>query len=311
MLPILILLCAVGGIGLAGWGISSMLRERTVVSRRLSGVPGSMDAVPEQKRELLSLEDNILKRFEDLVTPKNPEELARIRNWLLTAGYRRPSAVRVYYASKAGLALGLAVVSALIFPFLLNGYPIALIAIIIVGFTILGYAGPGLWVTRHRQRRQEAAELGFPDMLDMLLVCIGAGHGLDQALRRVAAEFRKLNPTIAEELTIVNDELRAGKARQAVMRDFSERLGVDDITNFTTVLKQSDEFGVSIADTLRIYAGEMRNKRVMRAEEKANMMPVKLALGSILFTVPPTMLVMAGPSLVLMIRSLSGMTGGG
>src|SRR5262249_27942002 len=120
---------------------------------------------------------------------------------------------------------------------------------------------------------------------------------------------QKVNKVLAEELTVVNDELRAGKTRAAVFRDFADRLGVPDISAFAAVLRQSDEFGVSIADTLRVYAVELRNKRIMRAEEKANMMPIKLALGSIAFTIPPTMLIMAGPSVIMIVRTFSGLGG--
>lgn len=302
---------AAGGVGLAGYGVSEYLRQRNMLSRRLSAAPMPVlaEAGPASPRLRISLEDDILKQFEDMVTPKDAAALSAIRKRLIAAGYRNPSAVRVYYAAKAGLGLGFAVLAAFFVPVFLSNFSVSMMAFFIVAMTMLGYFAPGLWISRQKQRRQEAAELGFPDMLDMLLVCIGAGHGLDQALRRVADEFGKVNPTLAGELTIVNDELRAGKARLAVMRDFSERLSVSDITNFTTVLKQSDEFGVSMGDTLRVYGDEMRHKRVMRAEEKANLMPVKLALGSILFTVPPTMLVMAGPSFVMMVRSLTGMGG--
>jgi tight adherence protein C len=301
---------ALGAAALVAFGLSEYLRQRNVFARRLAATPAQFEARREPTvRPQLSLEDNVLKRFEDMVTPKSPDALLLIRKRLISAGYRRPSAVRLYYALKAGLGLGFVVLVSLIVPVLMSDFSVPVIGLVIIGVALLGYCLPNLWVSRQMQRRQEAAELGFPDMLDMLLVCIGAGNGLDQAMLRVAHEFVKINPTLAEELDILNDELRAGKARVAVMRDFSERLAVDDIANFTTVLKQSDEFGVSVADTLRVYAGEMRNKRLMRAEEKANLMPVKIALGSILFTVPPTMLVMAGPSLIMMIRSLNGMGG--
>ena len=309
LLLILGVVLGAGGVGLLAYGVSEHFQRHSMMSRRLTGPPAFAEPGARPERQRLSLEDDILKRFEDMVTPKDPKAMAHIRNRLIGAGYRRPSAVRVYYAAKAGFGLGFAVLAAFFVPVFLSGSPVPLMALFIIGMTMLGYFLPSMWVSREKQHRQQAAEQGFPDMLDMLLVCISAGHGLDQALNRVADEFGKVNPTLAGELEIVNDELRAGKARLAVMRDFSDRLSVSDITNFTTVLKQSDEFGVSMADTLRIYAGEMRHKRVMRAEEKANLMPVKLALGSILFTVPPTMLVMAGPSMVMIIRSLSGMGG--
>jgi len=142
----------------------------------------------------------------------------------------------------------------------------------------------------------------------MLLICIEAGNGLDQACRRVTREIKIVNKVLHDELGVVNDELYAGKARNAVFRDFAERLSVPDISAFAAVLRQSDEFGVSIAETLRIYAAELRDKRVMRAEEKANLMPIKLALGSIMFTIPPTLLIMAGPSVIMILRTFAGLS---
>src|SRR5262249_31100820 len=185
-------------------------------------------------------------------------------------------------------------------------FPLPIFGLLLVLGLLIGYFLPSFWVERSIEYRRQAAELGFPDLLDMLLICMEAGNSLDQASRRVAREILRVNKVLADELGVVNDELYAGKARPAVFRDFADRLNVQDISAFAAVLRQSDEFGVSIADTLRIYADELRNKRIMRAEEKANMMPVKLALGSIAFTVPPTMLIMAGPSFIMIIRTFNG-----
>jgi tight adherence protein C len=112
---------------------------------------------------------------------------------------------------------------------------------------------------------------------------------------------------LANEMKTINDELWAGKERARVFHDFADRLGVSDIKAFATVLKQSDEFGVSVADTLRVYASEMRNKRMMRAEEIANLMPVKVAMGSIFFTVPPTMVIIGGPALIMILRTFANL----
>ena len=149
-----------------------------------------------------------------------------------------------------------------------------------------------------------AIEKAFPVALDLLLVCIEAGHGLDQALARVARELKVSAPLLADELNLVVHQLRAGKERARVLHDFAERTNVEDIAAFVTVMKQSDSYGVSIADTLRVYASEMRHKRFMRAEEKANMMPIKLALGAIMFTIPPSIIVMIGPSIITVVRQM-------
>jgi tight adherence protein C len=285
-------------------GAGAMLSEFEFMQRRLAGPHTPIQ--DETPRRIL-LEDNLLKRIENLVTPKNLDELSRIRKRLIQAGYRKPSAVRVFYLAKAVLALGFAVMSALFIPFFAGTLPLTIIAIIIVFAMLLGYIGPSFWLERRIEYRRLDAELGFPDLLDMLLICIEAGNGLDQASRRVAREIKLVNKVLSEELSVVNDELYAGKSRNAVFRDFADRLQVGDITAFAAVLRQSDEFGVSIAETLRVYAFELRDKRVMRAEEKANLMPIKLALGSIAFTIPPAMLIMAGPSVIMILRSFSGL----
>jgi len=137
----------------------------------------------------------------------------------------------------------------------------------------------------------------FPDALDLMLVCVEAGQSLDQAIMRVSKEIRGAYPTLAEEFELVSSEMRAGKDRSTVLRDMSERCGVPDISSFVTVLVQSATFGTSISDALRVYASEMRDKRVMRAEEKANVLPTKLTIGTMLFTVPPLLIILVGPSI--------------
>lgn len=253
----------------------------------------------------ITLEDGLLKRFDALVSPARDEDRAKIRQRLVRAGYRWSSAMRVYFASKAALTIGMGILGVLIVTLFGQTMPLPIVLALVMAPALLGNLMPSFWVERRIQRRAQEAELGFPDTLDMLLICIEAGLGIDQACRRVSEQIGKTCPVLAEELTVVNEELLAGKQRALVFRDFADRLGVNDIKAFTTVLKQSDEFGVSVAETLRVYAAEMRNKRVMRAEEKANVMPVKVAMGSIFFTVPPTMLLIAGPSLIILMRAFA------
>jgi tight adherence protein C len=139
------------------------------------------------------------------------------------------------------------------------------------------------------------------------LVCVEAGNSVDQALARVTKEIGSTNLVLAEELAVTSTELRAGKGRSVAFRDFAARVNVDDVSAFATVLRQADEFGTSIADTLRVYASEMRHKRVMRAEEIANIMPLKLAMGTMMFTVPPIMFIMGGPAVLAIMTAFAGM----
>ncbi|MFN7052533.1 MAG: type II secretion system F family protein, partial [Gemmobacter sp.] len=156
------------------------------------------------------------------------------------------------------------------------------------------------------QMRQQEIISGFPDALDLMLVCVEAGQSLDQSINRVAKESRAGYPALADEFDMVSQEVKAGKERVQVLRDMSERVGVPDITAFVTTLVQSATFGTSIAEALRVYSAEMRDKRVMRAEEKANVLPTKLTLGTMLFTLPPLMIILLGPSIYGIATHLGG-----
>ena len=139
-----------------------------------------------------------------------------------------------------------------------------------------------------------------------MLVCVEAGQSLDQSILRVSNEIRSGYPALSEEFEMVSQEMKAGKDRVSVLRDFAERAGVPDVASFVTVLIQSASFGTSIADALRVYAGEMRDKRVMRAEEKANTLPTKMTLATMLLTVPPLLLILIRPSVYNIGETMSG-----
>ncbi len=155
-------------------------------------------------------------------------------------------------------------------------------------------------------KRQEEIQDGFPDALDLLLVCVEAGQSLDQSILRMATEIEPSYPALADEFLTVSQEMKAGKDKSDVLRAMADRCDIKDITSFVTVLIQSASFGTSIADALRVYAAEMRDKRVMRAEEKANVLPTKLTVGTMMFCVPPLLIILIGPSLHGIAQSLSG-----
>ena len=288
---------------------NALVTERRRVARRLelSRTDQGQEGAPSHQ---IAIEDDILQQISRFVTPNSEEEVQQSRQRLIQAGYRRLSAVRVFHLARAASGLGFALIVAIISPFLLGSFPLLIaFALIVVSF-FLGFVAPSLWLDHEVSRRKKTAEEGFPDALDLLLVCIEAGQGFDQAARRIARELKGHNKVLAEEFTIMNEELFAGKERLAAFRDFAQRLAVSDIIAFVAILRQADEFGVSIAEAIRVYAEDMRHKRVMRAEEKANVIPVKLALASMAFTVPPTMLIMVGPSLLMLLRSFSQSGGG-
>jgi len=140
----------------------------------------------------------------------------------------------------------------------------------------------------------------------MMLVCVEAGQSLDQSILRVSRELKAGFPELSYEFEIVAQEMKAGKSKENVLRDMSERCGVQDITSFVTVLIQSQQFGTSISDALRVYASEMRDKRVMKAEEAANKLPTKMTLATMMLTVPPLLVILIGPSIYGISQNLGG-----
>ena len=251
-----------------------------------------------------------LDKFANFLEPQDDEELAGMKLKLLQAGYKQKTAVRTFHFAQFALGL-LFLTLGLLYVLILGGDDMStrdlILAIVIPGGA--GYYLPKYWIERRRQERQDEIESGFPDSLDLMLVCVEAGQALDQSIIRVAAEIRAGYPALADEFQMVANEMKAGKDRITVLRDMAERAGVPDVSSFVTVLIQSTSFGTSIADALRVYASEMRDKRVMRAEEKANVLPTKLTLGTMLFCLPPLLIILIGPSIYDIYKNLNG--GGG
>lgn len=248
-----------------------------------------------------------LDKFANFLEPQDVEELQGMKLKLLQAGYKQKTAVRTFHFAQFALGV-LFLTLGLLYVLILGGDDMStrdlILAIIVPGGA--GYYLPKYWIERRRQERQEEIESGFPDSLDLMLVCVEAGQALDQAIIRVAAEIRAGYPALADEFQMVANEMKAGKDRITVLRDMAERAGVADVSSFVTVLIQSTSFGTSIADALRVYAAEMRDKRVMRAEEKANVLPTKLTLGTMMFCLPPLLIILIGPSIYDIYKNLNG-----
>jgi tight adherence protein C len=250
-----------------------------------------------------------LGKYSNFLEPQDEAEYSAIRLKLLQAGYRTKNAVRIYHFLQfaLGSAFLLAGVSYVIYWSATGDPTPTQLVLYSMGPGGAGYMLPKYWVTRRQAIRQEAIVNSFPDSLDMMLVCVEAGQSLDQSIIRVSQELRAGFPELAEEYELVSYEMKAGKDKASVLRDMSERCGVTDVSSFVTVLIQSQQFGTSIAEALRVYAAEMRDKRVMRAEEKANKLPTKMTLATMMLTVPPLLIILIGPS----IFEISTVLGGG
>lgn len=245
-----------------------------------------------------------LDKFAHFLEPKTEEEMSTSRLKMTRAGYRSKTAVRTFHAIQFILGIIFLVVG-VIYAIIASATgeistTTLILAVVMPG--AIGYYLPKYWIERRIQTRQGEIQNGFPDALDMLLVCVEAGQSLDQGIVRVAKELKSGYPALSEEFEIVAQEVKAGKDKTSVLRAFSDRTGLPDIASFVTVMIQSQTFGTSIADALRVYASEMRDKRVMRAEEAANKLPTKMTLGTMMFTVPPLLIILVGPSVYDMLQ---------
>ena len=252
-----------------------------------------------------------LEKYANFLEPQDAKQLSQIRLTLMQAGYRHRDAVRYFNFAQMALAILFLILGVLYYLLVINGddsTPTQAVAYIL-GPGLIGYMAPKYWVTKRRQQRQQEIEEGFPDSLDMMLVCVEAGQSMDQAIIRVSKEMVASYPALAQEYETVAHQVKAGRDKPGVLAELAERCGVQDITSFTTVLTQSQTFGTSIAEALRVYAAEMRDKRVMRAEEKANKLPTKMTLATMMLTVPPLLIILVGPS-VLGIMDLFAMGAG-
>ncbi|MEL6837986.1 MAG: type II secretion system F family protein [Pseudomonadota bacterium] len=248
-----------------------------------------------------------LEKYSNFLEPQNAEEYSASKLTLMQAGYRSPNAVRIFHFMQFALGI-FGLLAGTIYAMVQSSQVTVETQqlVMMIGIPgIVGYFLPKYWVTRRKATRQQEITNGFPDSLDMMLVCVEAGQSLDQSIVRVSQELKAGFPDLSDEFEIVSQEVKAGKDKNTVLKDMSERCGVPDITSFVTVLIQSQQFGTSIADALRVYSSEMRDKRVMRAEEAANKLPTKMTLATMMLTVPPLMAILIGPSIYSIVINLT------
>ncbi|MBZ4021248.1 pilus assembly protein TadC [Rhodobacter sp. TJ_12] len=312
-----IALAALGGLLiLAALPMMLKKREDPLDKLRASVAASAASAGAQAPRKVQPLRNSggndKLEKFAGFLEPKNKEEMSESRKWLQKGGYRGANAVRTYHAIQFALALGLLGLG-VGYVLLYNATkPVPLestVAIMaILGPGVLGYYAPTYWVNKRIAARTDEIANGFPDALDMLLVCVEAGLSLDQGIIRVSKELVSSYPALAEEFETVAHEIKAGLDKPSVLRAFADRSGVPDVASFVTVMIQSQQFGTSIAEALRLYAADMRDKRIMRAEEAANKIPTKMTLGTMMFTVPPLLIILVGPSVHDMMENFNSIS---
>ncbi len=307
--PVLLLLFV--GIVMVVFALPVMLKKQSnpfdkLKTQRKDEAAAAKSRLPEALRR--GEKADKLEKYAHFLEPQDVETMTAARMKLLRAGYKAKNAVRMFHFSQMALGLGflaLGVIYAMISSRSQDLSTQFMIMVTVVPGAA-GYYLPQYWVQRRVQARKDEIVAGFPDSLDLMLVCVEAGQSLDQSINRVAKEARAGYPALADEFDMVSQEVKAGKERATVLKDMSARVGIADVSSFVTTLVQSATYGTSIADALRVYSAEMRDKRVMRAEEKANTLPTKLTLGTMLFTLPPLLIILIGPSIYGVVQHLGG-----
>ena len=234
--------------------------------------------------------------------PISPQDASLARRYLIAAGFRSENAIRVLYGAKVLSCVGLLVLT-ILFRETLTGNPILRNVLVVMG-GLAGYFLPGFVLEKMVAARQERIRLALPDALDLLVVCVEAGLGLDQAINNVSQELKNTHKDISEELALVNLEMRAGKPRAEALRNLADRSGEAELRKLVAILIQADRFGVSVADSLRTHSDFMRIRRRQEAEERAAKVGVKLVFPIFFCIMPSMMLVTAGPGVLQLFRNL-------
>jgi tight adherence protein C len=245
-----------------------------------------------------SLVDRMTRIFRPLgeVIPRSTEEMSRQERRLVQAGIRRRDSAIIFNGSKLALAILLLAVFAVTgrlqeSPFLYIVLPV-----------LIGAMVPDLLLAWKIRDRKERIQLGIPDALDLTVVCVEAGLGLDQSLMRIGQEIRNIHPDLSDELRLMNLEVNAGKSRAQSMRNLASRTEVDDLRALMAVLIQTDRFGTSVAQSLRVFSDSLRTKRRQRAEERAAKTTIKMIPPLVLFILPAMFIVVLAPAIITLVK---------
>jgi len=286
--------------GAAAYVTLDILTRRAPARQRLRGTGGDTGSLLETRLPLADAElDPALARASKFL-PKSPKDLSRLRRRMGRAGYH--SVMAPVFYSLAEILLPIAM---FLLVFSLVGSPYGLLFGGMIG--LIGYMLPSFWLGHQIELRKKQIRNGLPDALDLLIVCVEAGMGLDQAIAKAAEELLVSHPALSEELTIITTEIRAGKPRMDAFKNFADRTKVDDVRQLVSMLVQTDRFGTSIAQALRTQADVSRTKRRQRAEERASKLGVKLVFPLVFCLFPAMYVVTLGPAVIKFVRFFAGM----
>ena len=284
-----------GSLIIAAAAFALLPNRAAAIDQRLEELTVARDPSAASKQRMQTFV-GFMKRVGEKV-PRSPKELGTLRLRLVQAGYRTDEAITIFFGVRVVFALALFG----LFSTSIIGRPNLGLAF---GGLGIGYILPGMVLARMAKRRAHRIRLSLADMLDLLVVSVEAGLGLDQALTRVGQELAFAYPELADELRLINLELRAGKPRSEALRNLADRTGVDDLSSLVTMLIQTDKFGTSVAQSLRVYSETLRTKRRQRAEEAAAKTGVKMVFPLVLCIFPAIWVVTIGPAAIKFVTVL-------
>lgn len=296
------------GVAVMVFGVSGALAGDAPRTRRMQG--GMTRRPHGEDFDLIQGDDGdphgLLKAF----VPSSKQERTKIAKLLRQAGVQRKHAVRSFYAFRTilGVIMPVLFVVAMALPAELKqelGVAEKLAGVtwintfqIVTALMVAGFYGPWLWLRARIKKRREAIELSFPNALDLLQIAIEAGLGFDAAMLRVAHEISRVAPEISQEFMILQLEIQAGKERQAAFLDMADRTGVNEVASFANVILQANQYGTSVSKALMTFSVDMRTDRELRAQEKANRLPVKMSAVLALFMMPVLLMICLAPMLI-------------
>jgi tight adherence protein C len=264
--------------------------------RALGGQQQTAEAKPAFRERIEQAMDPLSKAI-----PLSPADVSRTRGWLIQAGFRDAMHVNYYFGARVlAAAVGFALVA------LVAGFDNPML---VVGVPALGFILPRFILKRMIKDRQMRIRLALPDALDLTVICVEAGLALDQALMRVGQDLHHAHPDLSDEFHLVNLEMRAGKPRAEALRNLVDRTGVDDIRSLVGTLIQTDRFGTSVAQALRVHSDSLRTERRQRAEEQAAKTTIKMVPPLVIFVLPSIIFVTIGPAVISLIRQLGPASG--
>jgi tight adherence protein C len=288
----------VAGLTIVAFYVFSDRTERQGVRKRLvvMDVSNPSDVAPDTRKKRESeLKEKTLKKAAEFYTKSDPDAVARIRMQLIQAGFMQPEAPAIYFAARFILLAVLGILSLVITTVFFSDVSGMKFWSIMFGFAAAGYVTPTLalsWMTREKQREYRN---GFPDFLDLMIVCADSGMSMEAAIERVSREIQETYPSLSQNLQLLVIELRAGRNTDDAMKSLAERIGLDEVRSFATLLQQSRELGTSLSGALRVFSDEMRHKRMSLAEEKAHALPAKMSVPVTMCILPVVLLIAVIP----------------